>query len=95
MVGNKSDNYEFETVEEIEAKSLAKKLNGIFHLTSAKNGNGVEELFKEIGRRFNNPDITMMSKTIIQEISAYDNKVKNKIKLTNDKVEPKKKRKFC
>ena len=37
----------------------------------------------------------MMSKTIIQEISAYDNKIKNKIKLTNDKVEPKKKRKFC
>ena len=48
MVGNKSDNYEFEKVEEIEAKSLAKKLNGIFHLTSAKNGNGVEELFKRI-----------------------------------------------
>ena len=33
--------YEFEEVEEIEAKSLAKSLNGIFHLTSAKSGEGI------------------------------------------------------
>ncbi len=91
MVGNKSDNYEFEKVKEIEAKSLAKKLNGIFHLTSAKNGTGVEELFKRIGGQCNNPDMTLMSKTMAQEISVYD----NKIKLSKEEVKIKKKRRFC
>ena len=41
MVGNKSDNYEYEEVPDIEAKALAKKFNAIFHLTSAKTGAGI------------------------------------------------------
>ena len=52
MVGNKSDDYENEQVQDIEGKYLAKKLNALFHTTSAKTGLGVDELFKKIGKQF-------------------------------------------
>ena len=91
VVGNKSDNYEYEEVQDIEAKALAKKLNGFFHLTSAKTGAGVDELFKKIGKMCFNPDITIMSKSIRQEVSIYA----QKIKLKKEKTSKKKKKKWC
>ena len=46
IVGNKSDCYEFEQVEDIEAKHLVKQLNGMFHKTSAKTGLGIMKIMK-------------------------------------------------
>ncbi len=37
-------------VNENEAKEFARKNNAIFHLTSAANGNGINELFEKIGK---------------------------------------------
>ena len=91
IVGNKSDCYEFEQVEDIEAKHLAKQLNGMFHKTSAKTGLGIEDLFKKIGRQCVNPDITIMSESMRQEVSLYS----NKIKLKKTKTNKQKKKKFC
>ena len=91
MVGNKSDNYEFEEVQDIEAKSLAKKLNALFQLTSAKTGLGIEELFKKIGRQCVNPDMTIMSQSMRHEVSIYNDNIKLKAK----DVKKRKKRKFC
>ena len=38
--------YEYEEVQETEAKAFAKDIGAIFQTTSAKLSNGVEELFK-------------------------------------------------
>ena len=91
MVGNKSDNYEEEQVQDIEAKYLAKKLNALFHTTSAKTGLGIDELFKKIGRQCVNPDMTLMSQSMRQEVSLYS----DNIKLKATKTGKKKKKKFC
>ena len=91
VVGNKYDNYEYEQVQEIEGKHLSKHLNAIFHLTSAKTGSGVDELFTKIGRQYVNPDMTIINQTMKQEVSMYS----NNIKLKNTKSDKKKKRKFC
>ena len=93
IVGNKSDNYEYEQVQDIEGKSLAKELNAIFHTTSAKTGLGVDELFNKIGRQCVNPDMSVMNITTKQEVSVY---MKN-IKLDDDPKPDKKKKKlkFC
>ena len=91
MVGNKSDNYEEEQVQDIEAKYLAKKLNALFHTTSAKTGLGIDELFKKIGRQCINPDMTLMSQSMRQEVSLYS----DNIKLKATKTGKKRKKKFC
>ena len=94
IVGNKSDNYEYEQVQDIEGKSLAKQLNAIFHTTSAKTGIGIDELFNKIGRQCANPDLSVMNITTKQEVSVY---MKN-IKLKEDDKKSgksKKKKRFC
>ena len=85
MVGNKSDNYEEEQVQDIEAKYLAKKLNALFHTTSAKTGLGIDELFKKIGRQCINPDMTLMSQSMRQEVSLYSDNIKLKATKTGKK----------
>ena len=91
MVGNKSDDYENEKVQDIEGKYLAKKLNALFHTTSAKTGLGVDELFKKIGKQCINPDMTLMSQSMRQEVSLYSDNIKLKAQKSNKK----KKKKFC
>ena len=91
VVGNKSDNYEFEEVQDIEGKSLAKDLHAIFHTTSAKTGLGIDELFQRIGNKCVNPDMTIMSQSTRQEISIYN----NNIKLEQEKNSKNRKKKAC
>ena len=55
IAGNKDDMYENEDVDENEAKQLANELNAIFQKTSAKESNGIEDLFTKIGKKFLNP----------------------------------------
>ena len=57
IVGNKSDLYEYEEVNEDEAKEFAKNVNAIFQQTSACNGSGVKELFDMIGDKIVKPDL--------------------------------------
>ena len=87
VVGNKYDNYEFEQVEDIQGKHLAKQFNGMFHSTSAKTGQGIEELFQKIGKQCVNNEMTLK-----QEVSLYSNKLKLQKVKKKDKA---KKRKFC
>ena len=57
IAANKSDMYEYEEVSEEEGMAFAKQYNAIFQTTSAKETNGsVDELFKNIGKRFLNPN---------------------------------------
>ena len=55
IAGNKDDMYENEDVDENEAKQLASELNAIFQKTSAKESNGIEDLFTKIEKKFLNP----------------------------------------
>lgn len=56
IVGNKSDLYEEEVITETELLSLSEELGGINFLVSAKNGNGIELMFKILAEKFLNPD---------------------------------------
>ncbi len=56
IVGNKSDRYEEENVSESELNSFSKELGGTNFLVSAKNGNGIELMFKILAEMFLNPN---------------------------------------
>jgi small GTP-binding protein len=55
VVGNKNDLYMNQQVNTLEAKKLAKKLDGIFQLTSAKTNEGIKNLFDNIGKKILKP----------------------------------------
>ena len=77
VAANKSDMYEYEEVEEKEGMAFAKQYNAIFQTTTAKDVNGsVDLLFKNIGKRFLNPNFentTTMSK---EELKKRGEKLK-------------------
>ena len=53
LIGNKSDLYlDKEEVSEEEARNYAKEINAIFKLTSALNGNGINELFEILAKEY-------------------------------------------
>ena len=52
MVGNKYDLLDKLEVSEEEGRSLAKEINAIFSLVSAKENFGINNLFKNIGNKF-------------------------------------------
>ena len=56
IVGNKCDMYDDEAVPEQEAREYAKNIGAIFQLTSAQNNSGINELFKNIGAKYLDPN---------------------------------------
>ena len=84
VVGNKSDCYEEEQVNEKEAKEFADKINAIFVLTSAKTGSNINYLFEKLLREYLGPEFSCK----LDEI----NKDKGEIVNINKK---KKKKRFC
>ena len=57
VAANKSDMYEYEEVDEKDGIEFAKQYNAIFQTTTAKETNGsIDLLFKNIGKRFLNPN---------------------------------------
>ena len=76
IAANKSDNYGEQQVSFEEGKELARELNAIFQSTSAKLGNGIDNLFKLIGEKYIDPtkniSQTYMSK---EEIVEYQKKI--------------------
>ena len=96
IVGNKSDIYEKEAVNEEEARQYAKDINALYKLVSAENGDGINEIFKMIGERMltqeflekikneknnnDNNNSTNNNKNTIKNISIEDNKGQKKKK---------------
>lgn len=96
IVGNKSDIYEKEAVNEEEARQYAKDINALYKLVSAENGDGINEIFKMIGERMltqeflekikneknnnNDNNSTNNNKNTIKNISIEDNKGQKKKK---------------
>ena len=91
---NKSDLFDQEQVSEEEAKNYAKEKGMIFHVTSALNGVGVEELFKIIGKKLvgeNNQNKDNEAK----EEEIIKNETNERIKLDIKKVNDEDQKKYC
>ena len=56
VVGNKTDLYEDQKVDNSKAKEFAKKIGAIFQLTSAKKNDGIQNLFDNIGKKYLEPN---------------------------------------
>lgn len=90
IVANKSDLYENEEVDEKEAREYAKSMNALFKKTSAKNAEGIENLFLKIGSIY-----------ISQEHNkSFNNNSNQKLKLNNSEQkntidQPSKAKKCC
>ena len=86
---NKYDLYNEEQVKQEEGIEFAKQYNAIFKETSAKTGNGIDDFFTTLGKKFINPNGTI---TIEPKPSQPEEK-KNVIQL--DKKKAKNKKKGC
>ena len=99
LVANKSDDYLEQQVSTQEGKDLAKEINAIFQCTSAKLGNGIDELFKLIAEKFIDPSKNI-SESFMNKEEIIENKNKNQVeKLRSKKIqfekEKNQKRKCC
>ena len=56
IVGNKFDLYEDEEVNEKEIKFFAEQIGGKYFLVSAKNGKGIDEMFKTLAKMYLSPN---------------------------------------
>ena len=56
LVGNKSDLYTDGKVDESNARDYAKTINAEFFLTSAKNGNNIDLVFKKLVSKYLEPE---------------------------------------
>ncbi len=87
LIGNKSDLYlDKEEVSEEEARNYAKEINAIFKLTSALNGNGINELFEILAKEY----IKKYKNNML-----IGNLIDNKPKLEKQIFKKKVSKKFC
>ena len=85
VAANKSDMYEYEEVEEKEGMAFAKQYNAIFQTTTAKDANGsIDLLFKNIGKKFLNPNIENTTFLNKEELKKRGEQLKQE-RIQNDK----------
>ena len=80
IVGNKSDLYINEQVNEEEAKAYAEKIGAIFQLTSAVNSSGVDTLFDILANEIDDPDYYLANNDTSVRLSKKKKKQKGKKK---------------
>ena len=79
IAANKSDDYLNQEVTMDEGKELAKSLDALFICTSAKLGNGIDDLFKLSGEKFLNPNKNIAESYMNKnELLEQMNKKKNR-----------------
>lgn len=88
IVGNKCDLFEEEEVKEEEARDFANQIGGQYFLVSAKNGNGIDVMFKTLANNFLNASF----KDKIDELKTIR---RNSIKIKKGKLDKKNKNKGC
>ena len=81
--------YEFQEVTNDEGLALAKEINAIYQITSAKASNGIDELFKNIGKRFLDPEYENTSTMTKEEMKNRGEKI------MRDKIKSNQKKKKC
>ena len=96
VVANKSDNYLEQEVPTEEGKDLAKQLNAIFSSTSAKLGNGIDELFNLIAEKYIDPSKDISESFLSKdEIKDKHNKIKIKEIRKKSQTEVKNQKQNC
>ena len=96
LAGNKSDLYLEEQVNDNEGKNLAKNINAIYLRTSAKLNSSIDELFNNIGNKYLNPEMEIISNLTKEEmIQKSEQSRRDKIRIKNDINNNKKKKKKC
>ena len=91
VVGNKNDLFVYEKVKEDDARKFAEKIDAVFKLTSAKSGDGINDLFNILVDKY-------FEKVLPDLIKGNEEKKNNsskKIKSNDIKNDNKKKFKFC
>ncbi len=89
IIGNKNDLYMKQEVDPLDAKDLAKKIGGIFQLTSAKTAEGISQLFDIIGKKILKPSFQYdkndkIAKENYNKKKEIENNTKVRIKLNNN-----------
>lgn len=79
LVGNKSDLYNFQVIDDEEAIKYAESIGAIFQTTSAKTNIGINTLFKNIARKLIDPNFDY-KKEEENEKQLYNIKKENKSK---------------
>ena len=94
IAANKSDDYLNQEVDTADGKKLAKSLDALFICTSAKMGNGIEELFKLSGEKFLNPNKNI-SDSYMNKDEILEQKNRIKIEQIREKKNEKNQKKSC
>ena len=95
VLGNKSDLYEREAINEEDARKYAEDINALYKLVSAQTGEGIEDIFKMIGEKLLTPEFLekIKEESNNNNINNHRNSIKN-ITVEHNKV-LKKKIKCC
>ena len=94
IAANKSDLFEHEAVDEGEARKFAEELGALYMATSAKNADGINNLFEEIAKKYTGAT-TIQIKEEGEEEPAPQEPKKDSVKITQKAEKPKKKGGFC
>ena len=92
IAANKSDLIEKEKVDEGEARNYAKEINALYVSTSAKNSNGINNLFEEIAKKYTGATNVEIKEEGETEPPEDDN---NNVKIGKGKDKKEKKKGFC
>ena len=87
IAGNKIDLYEEEKVSQEEAKKFSDSIDAIYKTTSAKENTYIDDLFKDLGRKFINSNLFK------QLLSEKEEERKSKVNL--EEKSNKKNKKWC
>ena len=94
IAGNKSDLYEHEAVDEEEVRKYCKNIDALYLLTSAKTGEGVNELFNKIGKELLIPRNLEQFKKFNEKKKEFDNS-KNAVYAINNTNNNNRRKKGC
>ena len=81
IVANKNDLYNEMQVTKEEGLKLANEIGGIFQMTSAKSGFGINNLFENLGKKYLNPNFDYQE----EEKKAEEQYIKRKEEKLNKK----------
>ena len=95
VAGNKCDDYENEAVPENDAREFAQSVGAIFALTSAKENQGINEMFKTLANKYIDPNFQQKWNEDKQERNEAS--PKPNITINKEDVKPVKKKRgsFC
>jgi small GTP-binding protein len=84
IAANKSDLFEHEAIDESIAREFAQQIGAFYIATSAKNSDGINNLFEEIAKKYTGSSTITIKKDEGDEPAVEEEK-KDTVKITQDK----------